>query len=137
VVVTVGEATGFEMFGLLKLPAGDQLYIIPPEAFSVTLKPGHIHPGWGPALGTGNGFINTVTKSVFVQLFPSVSVKVYVVVDVGLATGLAQVVQLSPVEGLHEKFPPPVPFSVVEFPVQMETSAPALTAGRGKTFTTT
>jgi hypothetical protein len=48
-----------------------------------------------------------------------------------------QVVQLNPVEGLHEKFPVPVALSVVEFPMQMEASAPALTAGKGRVFTET
>lgn len=58
-------------------------------------------------------------------------------VEVGLATGLEHVVQLNPVDGLHEKFPAPVPLSVVEFPIQIEASAPVLTEGSGKIFTIT
>lgn len=53
------------------------------------------------------------------------------VVVVGFATGFAQVVQLSPVEGLHTNVPVPTALSVVEFPMQIEASAPAFTGGNG------
>ena len=46
-------------------------------------------------------FIVTVTLAVAEQLFELVTVTVYVVVLVGVATGLAPVVTLNPVPGLH------------------------------------
>jgi hypothetical protein len=55
-----------------------------------------------------------------------------VVEEVGLAIGFAQVVQLNPVDGDHKKVPVPTAFNVVEFPIQTDTSAPALMAGKGK-----
>jgi hypothetical protein len=51
--------------------------------------------------------------------------------EVGFAIGFAQVVQLNPVEGLHKNVPAPTAFSVVELPIQTDTSAPALMAGKG------
>ena len=42
VVVVNGLATGFAIFGLLKLPDGDQLYANPPVAFNDTLSPSQI-----------------------------------------------------------------------------------------------
>jgi hypothetical protein len=59
------------------------------------------------------------------------------VVTVGEATGLAQVVQLNPVAGAHAYVPPPVAFSVVFDPVQMETSGPAFATGVEFTVTVT
>lgn len=58
-------------------------------------------------------------------------------VDVTAATGFAHVVQLNPVDGLHKKFPVPVAFSVVEFPMHRETSAPAFTAEGVRTLIAT
>jgi hypothetical protein len=49
-----------------------------------------------------------------------------VVVAAGDATGFAIEGLLSPVAGLHEYKTPPVPFSWVLVPEQMETSLPAL-----------
>ena len=51
--------------------------------------------------------------------------------------GFAQDVQDKFPEGLHTKVPVPVALSVVELPLQIETSAPAFTAGRGSVFTFT
>lgn len=63
------------------------------------------------------------------------AVKVYVVVEDGLATGLAMLGLLNPVVGLHEKEVAlgAVPFKVVLLPGQMVTSEPAL----GGALTTT
>ncbi len=52
-----------------------------------------------PALTVGFGFTVIVTVAVLVQPVLLVPVTVYVVVAVGLATGLAQVVQDNPVAG--------------------------------------
>ena len=56
-----------------------------------------------PAAATGNGFTVTVILLDLEQpVAVMVSVTVYVVVDVGLAVGLDTVVELNPVEGVHE-----------------------------------
>ena len=55
-----------------------------------------------PAAATGNGFTVTVTEFDLVQpVAVTVSVTVYVVVDVGFAVGLDTVVELNPVDGVH------------------------------------
>lgn len=54
-----------------------------------------------PALAVGLEFTVIVIDDVPVQPLLSVTVSVYVVVEVGLAVGLATVVELSPVEGDH------------------------------------
>ena len=54
-----------------------------------------------PAFAIGAGLTVMVTAAVDEQL-PLLAVTVYVVVDVGLATGLAIVALLNPVEGDHE-----------------------------------
>jgi len=56
-----------------------------------------------PAAATGNGF--TVTVMLLDLEHPvavTVSVTVYVVVEVGFAVGLDTVVELNPVDGVHE-----------------------------------
>ena len=53
----------------------------------------------------------------------------------GLATGFAILVLLSPVDGAHEKVPLPLPFKAVLDPAHMETSGPALAVGNGFTVT--
>ena len=50
---------------------------------------------------------------------PPDAITEYVVVVVGDATGLAQVVQLKPVDGLQIKLLPPLTFNVVELPIQI------------------
>src|SRR4051812_46075549 len=62
-----------------------------------------------------------------------VTIKVKVVVECGDATGIAQLIQLNTLSGDQVYDPFPVPLSVVEEPAQIETSAPALTKGRGLT----
>ena len=47
------------MFGLFKLTAGDQLYVLPLNAFNVKENPGHTHPGLGPAFASGSGIVET------------------------------------------------------------------------------
>ena len=83
------------------------------------------------ALGVGSGLIKTETVSLLEQLFPSVVTTTYVEAEVGLATGFGQEVQLRPVEGLQENVLLTVAFNEVLDPKQTDTSAPALTAGRG------
>ena len=75
-VLTVGDATGLEMLGLLREEAGDQLYVTPLLALSVVLNPGQTHPGCGPAFARGSGLMVTCTTSVFVQAFAPVIVTV-------------------------------------------------------------
>lgn len=100
----------------------------------MVVNPGQSHPGLGPAFGSGSGLIITCTVSEFVQELASVTITTYpVVVDV-VETGFEHVVQLNPVEGLHKKVPLPVAVSVVEAPMHIATSDPALTAGLGRIF---
>ena len=56
--------------------------------------------------------------------------KEYTVVDEGVATGFAQLLQLKVAEGDQENVPLPVPFNVVLAPGQIVTSGPALAEGR-------
>jgi len=89
-----------------------------------------------PAFATGVVLTVTTTASVEVQV-PFATVTVYVVVDAGLATGLAIAALLNPVLGLHEYVVPPLAPNVVELPEQKLTSAPAFATGVGVTVTTT
>ena len=66
-----------------------------------------------------------------------VTLKVYVVVLVGFATGFGHVVQLKLVAGAHKKVPLPDPFNIILEPRQIETSAPAFIVGEGITVTDT
>jgi hypothetical protein len=54
-----------------------------------------------PALTVGSGFTVMVTCAVSLQPLPLVPTTVYVVVPVGFAVGLAQLVQDNPVAGDH------------------------------------
>lgn len=65
-----------------------------------------------------------------------VTVKVYVVVDAGLAVGCAAVVELNPVAGDHEyvnPITPAVPITIVGVEQVVVPSAPAFAVGRGCT----
>ena len=75
-VVTLGVETGFEIFGLLRLPEGDQTYVVPFTALRVVLNPGQTQPGFGPAFASGRGFTVTRTVSMLVQEFALVIVTV-------------------------------------------------------------
>lgn len=75
-----------------------QEYVPPPVAVRVAGCPVQIVT-FDPAFAFGNALTVTVAGSVSVQPFPSVTVSVYVVGVVGDALGLAQFVQLNPVEG--------------------------------------
>jgi hypothetical protein len=57
------------------------------------------------------------------------AVTVYVVVTVGLATGLAIFVALNPADGVQLYVVPPVAVIVVEEPAQIATLLPALAVG--------
>jgi hypothetical protein len=83
VVVTVGVATGLEMFGLLNPADGDQLYADPPLAVRVVEPPIHrVAPPEAEALGTGFTAIKAVPFAV--HPFTSAATTVYVVFVVGL-----------------------------------------------------
>ena len=98
VVVVVGDAVGLEQ-GLQDNPvAGDQVYDVAPVACSPTLKPTHIVLS-APAFTVGNMLTVTVTVAVSLQLAPLMPITVYIVVVVGLAVGLAQLVHDNPVAG--------------------------------------
>lgn len=70
-----------------------------------------------------------VMTAVEVGHVPLTVLKVYVVVTVGEATGLAQFVQLNPVAGPHEYVPPPVPVRFVEVPEQITVPVEVTLAG--------
>lgn len=79
---------------------------------------------------TGPQLTVTTTVSLLTQPLALVVVRTYVVVTVGVANGFGQVVQLSPVDGLHEYVPPPVPLRVTPPPEEhMVTSVPAFAFG--------
>jgi len=95
-----------------------------------------------PAFAVGGVVLTfTVTISVAVQPFAPVTVTVYVVVTIGFAVGCAIVVELKPVEGLHEYELPtiaevPIIADVVEHVKFLSTPA-STTGGTVFTFTTT
>lgn len=99
-VVEVGVAVGFAQVVHERPLAGLHTYAAPPVACRFTLPFGHIACG---ALATtmGNCETFTVTVSVLTHPLKVVPVTVYTVVVDGEAVGLAQVVQLRPVAGLH------------------------------------
>jgi hypothetical protein len=87
-----------------------------------------------PASAVGGETTFTTTTSVF-EHPDALTVTVYVVVDAGLATGFEIVVELKPAPGLQEYDVPPLADNVVEAPLQIVTSVPALAAGKGVTVT--
>ena len=89
-----------------------------------------------PALTEGNVLMVTVTLAVEEQV-PLPTVTVYVVVEAGVAAGFAMFGLLKPVEGLQLYVVPPLAFSVVLLPEQMDTGDPALATGVGFTVMVT
>lgn len=131
-----GFATGFAMLALLRPVAGLQLYDVEaPLAVSVVLLPAQIVVVPLTVI-TGIGFTVTVTVEVPVQE-PCVPLTVYVVVDVGDATGLAIVALLSVPAGLHVYDVAPDAFSVVLPPLQMPVPPVTVITGNGVTVTVT
>jgi ribosomal protein L16 Arg81 hydroxylase len=74
-VLVVGDATGFEIFALFRLDAGDQLYVPPPVPLSVVVEPGQMVISV-PAFATGGDVITTVTVSVSLQELEDVTISV-------------------------------------------------------------
>ena len=105
VLVTVNSATA---------NAGTDVSICSGSSTTLSAS-GGVSYAWSPATGLSNPNITnpvaspttttiytlTVIGSVSVQLFPSVTVKVYIIVVVGEATGFAILGLLKPVAGLH------------------------------------
>ena len=90
-----------------------------------------------PAFTLGNGFTVIVTVDVLTQPLVSVPVTVYVVVVARLALGLAQLVQLNPVDGVQVNVSAPVACSCAESLAHILWLLPALTDGNGLTTTVT
>ena len=93
-----------------------------------------------PATASGSGLTVTVTEFDFEQpVDVIVSVTTQVVVEVGFAVGFETIVELNPVDGLHEQVLPTTvaPPIVVLPPEQMVLSIPAFAAGNRFTFTVT
>jgi hypothetical protein len=143
VVEIVGEATGFDRFGLLNPVAGDQEKVAlgalvnalrfaeAPEQIVVEFP--------GVMVTIGRGVTVTTTLEVAEQLL-AFTVTVYVVVDVGDATGFAMFALLNPVDGDQEYVAfgaEDVANKLVDVPEQMETLFPAFTVGIGFTLTVT
>jgi len=63
VVVDGGVQTGFAMFGLLNPVAGNQLYVVPPDALSVVEAP-QVTVTSDPAFAVGEGVTVTITVAV-------------------------------------------------------------------------
>jgi hypothetical protein len=99
--VVVGDAVGFAQVEQLKPVVGDHTYETAPLAVRPTLLPEQMVAGEGLMVIVGRGRTVTVTVAVPVQPAALVPVTVYVVVTVGDAVGLGQVVQLKPVEGVQ------------------------------------
>jgi hypothetical protein len=86
------------MPGLLKPVDGLQEYDVPPDPLSVVFPPAQTVASV-PALAVGNALTVTMTLSSSLQPLALVTVKVYVVVETGEATGLAMLGLLRPVVG--------------------------------------
>jgi len=144
VVVTVGLAVGLAAVDELNPVDGLHTYVyglVPPVAVGdppiVVLVPLQIVLS-EPASATGRACNVTVTVSDAEQPFASVTVTMYVVVEVGLAVGLAAVDELNPVDGLHAYvygLVPPVAVGLPPIatlpPLQTCASGPASTVGCG------
>ena len=69
------------------------------------------------------------TVSVFEHPIAEVTVTIYPVLTVGVAVGFEQVLQLNPVDGLHEYVPPPPLVIFTELPMQIVELGAALITG--------
>ena len=120
----------------IKPVAGDQVYVFAPVAFNVADEPAHIVLSVPPLI-IGCGLTVTVTLAVLVHPFASVPDPVYIVVVVGLAVGLAQLVHDKPVAGDQMYVLAPVAFNAADDPAHITLLAPPLTVGLGLTVTVT
>jgi hypothetical protein len=136
VIVASGLAKGFGMVVEFNAIFGDQTYVSAPLAFNVTDDPAHMAT-FAPALTIGAALTVTVTSSVPEQPLPFDTVTTYVVVNIGLASGLAMFGLFNPVAGLQLYIAPPVALSVVDVPWQIATFIPALGVTPAFTVTTT
>lgn len=120
VVVPVGTATGLWQFVQLNPVAGLQAYVLELLTFNVVVSPRQSVEKVAVTVGVVTLICSTVTvTSAVPAAHPPVVVTVYVVVVAGDATGLAQVVQLNPLAGLHEKLFPELTCSTDESPMQI------------------
>ena len=100
-MVLVGLAVTELPVDELKLPVGDQAYVVAPLAVKLVELPLHILAAPEETVTVGNVFTVTATVFVFTHPFALVPVTVYVVVTVGLATTVAPVLALNPLVGDH------------------------------------
>lgn len=98
VVVADGNAFVVAAFGEPRLPAGNQLYVVPPPVLSCVVSPEQMVIS-GPAKTLRLLEIATVIVSLDEQPLAPVPVTINVVLTVGVATGFAIVVSLKPVDG--------------------------------------
>ena len=99
VVVAAGVAVTFVPVGELRLPAGDQVYVVAPNPVRVEDCPRQIVTGEAEAVTTGGAFTVTVTVVVSEHPFPSTPVNEYVEVEAGMHITLLAVPLLNPVVG--------------------------------------
>lgn len=101
-MVVPGVAVTVDPFVLLKLPPGDQVYVLAPLAVTVELFEEQIEFELGDNVSVGNGFtfIETVTVAAL-EHEPVVPVTVYIVDVVGVETGFWHAVQLKPAPVVH------------------------------------
>ena len=114
---------------------GDHEYDKPPLAFKVVLVPEQIDTG-EPALAVGEGLTVIVIVAVEEQP-PVVPVTVYVVVEVGVETGVAIEGLLNPVVGVQLKLVAPLAVKAVEEPEQIVVVPETETVGIAFTVTVT
>ena len=96
----VGVAVTVAAVAELKLPAGDQAYVEPPETLITADWPWHI--SWLAGVTTGTGIGTTLTVTVVNAEHPPFDpVTVYTVVAPGLAITDVPVDVLSDAEGVH------------------------------------
>jgi hypothetical protein len=120
VVVAVGVATGLGQLLQLRLAEGVQRYVEAPPMESGTEFPLQIESLEGVAAITGIGNTFTLIESTPVHPPESLAITVYVVVTVGVAVGLTQVVQVNPLEGCQLYVWPPCARREILFPRQTE-----------------
>lgn len=135
-MVVAGVADGVADVVLLNPVDGLHKYVPPPPAVNMVDAPLQIVTF---ALVVAVGAVFTVITTVDVAVHPLefVTVTVYVVVALGVATGVGEVELLNDPEGDQAYDTPPLAANVVDEPLQILTADPALAIGKELTVTVT
>ena len=121
---------------LLNPLAGLHKYVPPPPAVKIVEPPLQIVT-FALVVAVGTVFTVITTDDVAVHPLTFVTVTVYVVVELGVATGVAEVALLKEPDGNQEYDTPPLAPNVVEEPLQILAADPALAIGKELTVTIT